>query len=96
MSMYVSVKVGLSKVIDPNGVIIGYTIGYTWRTLFVNVVSTSWTGGLDRWVNVEKVIQPFLHLIFSFLKADASLSQIELSVYNLDVRLFALIVLYFG
>ena len=59
MSIYVSIKVGLFKVIYPNGVIIGYTIGYTWSTLSVNVVS-SWTGGLDKWVNVEKSIQPLL------------------------------------
>ena len=58
MSIYVSIKIGLFKVIYPNGVIIGYTIGYTWSTLSVNVVSSSCTGGLDKWVNVEKSIQP--------------------------------------
>ena len=53
MSMYGSIKVGLFKVIYSNGV----TIGYTWSSLSVNGVCSSWTGGLDRWAIVEKSIQ---------------------------------------
>ena len=98
MSMYVCIKVGLFKVIYSSGIIIGYTIGYTWSILSVNGVSSSWTRGLDRWVNVEKSIQPlfisYLYDIWMHFGAYTSLSQIELSVFNIDVRWFALIVPY--
>ena len=94
MSMYVCIKVDLFKVICPNGII----IGYTWSILSVNGVSSSWTRGLDRRVNVEKSIQPsfisYLYYIWMHFGAYTSLSQIELSVYNIDVRWFALIVPY--
>ena len=59
MSIYVSIKVGLFKVFYSNGA----TIGYTWSSLSVNGVSSSWTGGLDRWAIVEKSIHLYVYLI---------------------------------